>query len=110
MYDIELFIRIINFIVCHNDEPELYLDLQNGTRVEFICYKDFIDAYIGEVHYKFADITDFVDNLIVDGKTLRECWQDIIYIDNDGTIDYCKEPQEQFDCIVNGHICYKVLE
>ncbi len=28
-YDIDLFVRIVNFIVKHEDEPELYIELQN---------------------------------------------------------------------------------
>ena len=32
-YDIDLFVRIIDFIVEHKDEPELYIELQNNVYV-----------------------------------------------------------------------------
>jgi len=109
VYDINLFVQIIDFIVKHGDEPELYMDLKDGTRIEFICYSDFIDAYVGERCYKFSSIADFTDNMIINGKSLRDCWNDVIYIDDDCTIDYSQKPTEQFDLSADGRICYKVI-
>lgn len=98
-YDIDLFVRIINFIVQHNDEPELFLELDDGTLIEFTCYKDFIDVWINEDYdnlIKFENVTDFLDNLKIDGLSLRELWGKVIYIDDAQTIYYDKEPEEQF--------------
>ena len=80
-YNIDLFIKIIYFIVRHNDEPELYK--------------------------RFSNIVDFLDNLMIDGKTLRNRWQEVEYINDDGLgIDYTQEPEKQFS-VINGRIAYK---
>lgn len=119
-YDIDLFASIINFIIKYEDEPELYIKLKNNIYVYFTCYKDFIDALIVEgkntiyemspieINNKtqtFSNIVDFLDNLIIYGKSLRDRWNEVEYIDDNQTIDYSKEPEEQF-LVVNGRICY----
>ena len=122
-YNINLFIKIINFIVQHNDEPELYMKLQGNIYIDFTCYEDFIDAIIIENEYsrlsemsrleienntkRFSNIVDFLDNLIINGKSLRNRWQEVEYIGDDGLgIDYTQEPEKQFS-IINGRIAYK---
>lgn len=122
-YNIDLFIKIIYFIVRHNDEPELYMKLQGNMYIDFTCYEDFIDAIILENEYsrlnemsrfeienntkRFSNIVDFLDNLMIDGKTLRNRWQEVEYINDDGLgIDYTQEPEKQFS-VINGRIAYK---
>lgn len=107
-YDIELFTRIIDFIVQHDDEPECYLQMKDGTEVEFICYKHCIDAYIGEKYFKFNSITDFLDNMQINNVPLRKCWGEVDYLgdNNDSSIDWTKEPTEQF-LVIDGKIWYR---
>lgn len=110
-YDIDLFVKIINFIVEHDDEPELYLELDDGTIIEFTCYQNFIDVWINEDYahiLKFKSITDFLDNFKINGLSLKERWREVKYIDDDQTIDYFKEPEEQF-LVVDGKIWYKPI-
>lgn len=123
-YDINLFVRIINFIISHGDEPELYIELPNNVTVDFTCYKDYIDAIvifgdretfftktatkIQESTQKFRNIDDMLDNLIIFEKSLRSCWNEVEYIDDDGCIDYKKKPKEQF-LVINGEIWYKPI-
>lgn len=120
-YDIDLFVRIINFIIKHGDEPELYIELKNNVYVDFTCYEDFIDATVSEGDYtiytmskdelskrtnKFRNINDFLNNLLINGKSLRERWNEIVYISDEGkSIDYTKEPEEQF-LVMDGRIWY----
>lgn len=119
-YDINLFARIINFIVKHDDEPELYIQLEGKIYIYFTCYKNFIDVIMTEGEMtlskmspidiennsiKFKNILDFLDNLIINGKSLRKRWNEVEYIDDEQIIDYSKEPIEQF-LIINGQICY----
>lgn len=121
-YDIDLFVKIINFIVEHEDEPELYIELQNNVYVDFTCYKDYIDAIISEGDYTyfgmspteiknnrktFSNIVDFLDNLLINGKSLHNRWNEVKYISDEGkSIDYTKEPEEQF-LVMEGRIWYK---
>ncbi len=121
-YDVDLFVRIINFIVSHGDEPELYIELKNNTYVNFTCYEDFIEAIVIvgdcdsffhtnsqiEIQEKtkiFSNINDMLDNLIINGKSLRSQWNEVKYIDDDCVIDYTKEPEEQY-IVIDGRICY----
>ena len=46
MYGVKLFIENIEYVIERGDEPECSLDLKDGARVEFTCYKNFIDAYL----------------------------------------------------------------
>ena len=97
MYDIDLFLKNIDYVVKHGDEPEMVLGLKDGTCIEFICYADFIDAYMDDDYCKYSSIYDFVDNLKIKGKSLRECWQDVVHIEDDlSMIDFSKTPEEQF--------------
>lgn len=124
-YDVNLFVRIINFIVSYDDEPELYIELKNKITVDFTCYKDFIDAIVivGDVskfYYEksneevinctqcFNNIEDMLNNLIIDGKSLLDRWDEVLYIDDDNIIDYTKDPKEQF-LVIDGRICYKPI-
>ena len=83
------------------DEPECSLDLKDVTRVEFTCYKNFIDAYLENKNYKFTDITDFFLNMKIGEKTLSGIWQEVVSITDDiGMIDFTETPEENFG--VNG--------
>ena len=105
-YDIDLFAQIIDFIVKHDDEPELYLRMKDGTEVDFVCYNEWIDAYIEERDFKFKNIIDFLDNMYINNVSLRQCWNEIEYIDDDcGCIDWTKTPTEQFQ-VIDGRISY----
>lgn len=107
-YNLDLFINNIEYVTEHNGEPEMFLDLKDGTRVEFTCYKHFIDAYIGDKLYKFTSISEFVDNIKINGKTLRDCWHNVVNIKDDlDEIDFTKMPSEQFEEItVQGKLSY----
>ena len=90
--------------------------------VSFTFFQDFIDAIISEGDdtldgmslteitrdtKTFSNIVDFLDNLIINGRSLRARWNEIEYISDEGTaIDYTEEPEEQF-FVVDGQICYK---
>lgn len=83
---------------------------EDGTTVEFICYKDWIDAYLDKKHYKFNSITDFLDNMLINSVPLRQCWGEVDYLgDDNSSIDWTKEPAAQF-FIVDGDILYKAKQ
>ncbi len=101
MYDVKLFIENIEYVIERGDEPECSLDLKDVTRVEFTCYKNFIDAYLENKNYKFTDITDFFLNMKIGEKTLSGIWQEVVSITDDiGMIDFTETPEENFG--VNG--------
>lgn len=97
MYDLDLFLINIDYVVKHNDEPEILLILKDGTRIEITCYTDFVNVYIGDNQNKFLSINDFVDHFEINGKSFRDCWLDVVHIEDDlDMIDFTKSPEEQF--------------